>query len=192
MPEEGSMRILIDCQGTMLNNPSGATLHECLQSAHDFAESGHEVTLVSGDPEGASDALGGAVVLDKCDTMQSFGGRLRGVMIIDDEGAALAAAVRCGAVAVPAAMLVPMARAMSTAARLREAAGISGPIPRRPDGFSSESLKQMLAFPYPPREITDEVAARIVRESEQVRREFEELTRPMEQIDGADYQRRAK
>ena len=183
------MRILIDCQGTMLNNPSGATLHECLQSAHDFAESGHEVTLVSGDPEGASDALGGAVVLDK---LEAFGACLSGVMVIDDDPQILAAAVRQGAIAVPAAMLVPMARAMSSGAALREACGISGPIPRRADGFSSESLKQMLAFPYPPREITDEVAARIVRESEQVRREFEELTRPMEQIDGADLQRRVK
>jgi hypothetical protein len=150
------------------------------------------VSIVSGDPEAASEKLVGFPVLDKCETMAAFFGKLHGVMVIDDDPMILAAAVRQGAVAVPAAMLCEMARAMSSGAALRAACGISGPIPRRADGFSSESLKQMLAFPYPPREITDEVAAQIVREGEQVRREMEELTRPMEQIDGADMTRRAK
>jgi hypothetical protein len=106
------MRILIDFNGTLLNNPSRATLQQCLQAGHDLGEAGHDVSIVSGDPEGASEALVGYPVLDKCDAMREFGGRLHGVMIVDDDPMILAAAVRQGAVAVPAAMLCEMARAM--------------------------------------------------------------------------------
>ena len=51
--------------------------------------------------------------------------------------------------------------------------------------------KAEFEFP-PPREMTDEAAQRIVEESATCRREFEELTRPMESIEDKDLQVRAR
>jgi hypothetical protein len=129
------MRIYIDFNGTISGNPAG-TLQECLQAAHDLADAGHDVTLVSGDPESAAAHLGGCIVADK---LEVLGRGLLGAMVIDDDPLILAAVARQGAVAVPAAMLIEVSRAM----------------------------RRVMPFPfsaYPPREIADEVAARIVLE----------------------------
>jgi hypothetical protein len=55
----------------------------------------------------------------------------------------------------------------------------------------SKDAKPRFEFP-PPREMTDEVVERIVEESAKCRREFEELTRPMEAIEEKDLQVRAR
>lgn len=105
------MRVLIDFNGTMEGNLCGATLAETLQAALDIGEAGHDCRVMSGDPTGAEAKLNGMLVLDKIDALD---GKLLDAMVIDDDSQILAAALRRGAIAVPAHRLMDVCEALTS------------------------------------------------------------------------------
>jgi hypothetical protein len=115
------MRIYIDTQGTLIGNIGGHSLQACLQAAQDLSTVA-EVHFMSGDPVSASEQLGGAAVLNRLDVLSFL--PLSGAIVVDDEPLTLCAAVRMGAAAVPASMLLELADAM--VASRRERRGPSG------------------------------------------------------------------
>ena len=106
-------RILIDVQGTLVSNVAGHSSAACLRAVQDLAAAGYLVTLVSASPDPAP--VGGLRVEDKADWLVAE--RCAGQFWCDDDAMILRAAVRLGAIAVPAASLLDLAAALKGGGR---------------------------------------------------------------------------
>ena len=91
------MRIYIDVSGTLIGNPY-VPAAEALQLVQDASEAGHDVRLVSADPDHARSLIPGIEALDKQDVV--LAAREYGVdrcLWVDDDEHVLACVARMGA-----------------------------------------------------------------------------------------------